>query len=153
MRTVAFILLINLLLFVPVIWGQTSDPTTVATVEREVLETQARRFQAMVDVDFETLENILSGDLTYTHTSGWMENKGEFLSSLRSQLIKYKSIQPTDIVIHIYDNTAVVTGISAMRIIYSENPLAFSIRFIEVYHKNQGNWQLVAWQASRIPDE
>ena len=153
MRVVAFILLINLLLFAPVIWGQTSDSTTDATVEHEVLETQARRFQAMIDVDFETLENILSGDLTYTHTSGWMENKGEFLSSLRSQLIKYKSIQPTDIVIHIYDNTAVVTGISAMRIIYSENPLAFSIRFIEVYHKNQGNWQLVAWQASRMPDE
>ena len=153
MRAVAFILLITLLLFAPVIWGQTSDSTTDATVEHEVLETQAHRFQAMIDVDFETLENILSGDLTYTHTSGWMENKGEFLSSLRSQLIKYKSIQPTDIVIHIYDNTAVVTGISAMRIIYSENPLAFSIRFIEVYHKNQGNWQLVAWQASRIPDE
>ena len=139
MRTVAFVLLSNHLLFAPVIWGQTSDPTTVATVEREVLETQERRFQAMIDVDVEALESILSGDLTYTHTSGWMENKGEFLSSLRSQLIKYKSIQPTDIVIHIYDNTAVVTGISAMRIIYSEDPLAFSIRFIEVYHKNRVN--------------
>jgi len=153
MRTVAFILASNLLLFAPVIWGQTSDSTTDATIESEVLETQARRFQAMIDVDLEALENILSGDLTYTHTSGWMETKGEFLSSLSSQLIKYKSIRPTDIVIRIYDNTAVVTGISAMRIIYKENLLAFSIRFIEVYQKNQGNWQLVAWQASRLPDE
>jgi hypothetical protein len=153
MRTGAFILASNLLLFAPVIWGQTSDSTTDAAVEREVLETQAHRFQAMIDVDLETLENILSGDLTYTHTSGWMENKGEFLSSLRSQLIKYKSIRPTDVVIRIYNYTAVVTGISAMRIIYKENPLAFSIRFIEVYQKNQGNWQLVAWQASRLSDE
>ena len=140
MRTVAFVLTSNLLLFALVIWGQTSDSTTDATIESEVLETQARRFQAMIDVDLEALENILSGDLTYTHTSGWMETKGEFLSSLSSQLIKYKSIRPTDIVIRIYDNTAVVTGISAMRIIYKENPLAFSIRFIEVYQKNQGNW-------------
>lgn len=153
MRTVAFILASNLLLFAPVIWGQTSDSTTDATIESEVLETQARRFQAMIDVDLQALENILSGDLTYTHTSGWMETKGEFLSSLSSQLIKYKSIRPTDIVIRIYDNTAVVTGISAMRIIYKENPLAFSIRFIEVYQKNHGNWQMVAWQASRLPDE
>lgn len=153
MRTVAFILTSNLLLFAPVIWGQTSESTTDAAVEREVLETQAHRFQAMIDVDLEALENILSGDLTYTHTSGWMETKGEFLSSLGSQLIKYKSIRPTDTVIRIYDNTAVVTGISAMRIIYKEKPLAFSIRFIEVYQKNQGNWQLVAWQASRLPDE
>ena len=153
MRTVAFILTSNLLLRAPVIWGQTSDSTTDAAVEREVLETQAHRFQAMIDVDLEALENILSGDLTYTHTSGWMETKGEFLSSLSSQLIKYKSIRPTDMVTRIYDNTSVVTGISAMRIIYKENPLAFSIRFIEVYQKNQGNWQLVAWQASRLSDE
>ena len=153
MRVIASIFTIGLVLCAPVIWGQTSDSPAGTVAEREVLETQTRRFQAMMDVDLEALDTILSGELTYTHTSGHMETKGEFLSSLRSQSITYESIKPTDINIHISDSTAVVTGISAMRIIFRESPLAFSIRFIEVYQKNDGNWQLVAWQATRLPRE
>ena len=127
MRVIALIFTIGLVLFMPVIWGQTSDSPAGAVAEGEVLETQTRRFQAMMDVDVEALDTILSGELTYTHTSGHMETKGEFLSSLRSQSITYESIKPTDINIRIYDSTAVVTGISAMRIIFREIPLAFSI--------------------------
>ena len=103
------------------------------TVERQVLEVQAGRFQAMIDVDIEELEVILSDNLTYTHTSGQIETKGEFLTSLRSREITYESIKPQEIKIRIYDNTAVVTGISAMRISVGEQQLSFSIRFIEVY--------------------
>ena len=134
------------------IWGQTSDSATGSVVEREVLETRTRRFQAMMNVDLEALDTTLSGELTYTRTSGRMETKEEFLSSLRSQSITYKSIKPTDINIRIYDSTAVVTGISAMSIVFRDNPMAFSIRFIEVYHENAGNLQLVAWQAIGLPE-
>ncbi len=152
MRVVAFIFTIGLVLFVPVIWGQTSDSPTGTVVEREVLETQTRRFQAMMDVDIEELDVILSDDLTYTHTSGDIETKVEFLTSLQSQAIKYESIKPQETKIRIYGTSAVVTGISAMRISLGEQRLSFSIRFIEVYQKNDANWQLVAWQSTRLPE-
>ncbi len=152
MRVVAFIFTIGLVLFVPVIWGQTSDSPTGTVVEREVLETQTRRFQAMMDVDIEELDVILSDDLTYTHTSGDIETKVEFLTSLQSQAITYESIKPQETNIRIYGTSAVVTGISAMRISLGEQRLSFSIRFIEVYQKNDANWQLVAWQSTRLPE-
>jgi len=44
------------------------------------------------------------------------------------------------------------TGMSAMRVNAREQQLSFSIRFIEVYQKNDGSWQLVAWQSARLPE-
>ena len=47
----------------------------------------------------------------------------------------------------------VVTGISTTKIVLEVAPLTLSIRFIEVYQENQVSRQLLAWQASRIPNE
>ena len=149
-RAVIILVMTSLLLLTLVVSGKEPDSAREEAIERQVLEVQAGRFQAMIDVDIEELDVILSDDLTYTHTSGQIETKGEFLTSLRSQEITYESIKPQEIKIRIYDNTAVVTGISAMRISVQEQQLSFSIRFIEVYQKSDANWQLVAWQSTRL---
>ena len=152
MRAVVISIITGLLLLALAVSLKESDSARGTAVERQVLEVQAGRFQAMIDIDIEELDVILSDDLTYTHTSGQIETKGEFLTSLRSREITYESIKPHEIKIRIYDNTAVVTGKSAMRISVGEQQLSFSIRFIEVYQKSDANWQLVAWQSTRLPD-
>lgn len=152
MRAVVISIIGGLLLLALAVSVKEPDSARGATVEREVLEIQASRFQAMIDVDIEELDVVLSDDLTYTHTSGQIETKGEFLTSLRSREITYESIKPKEINIRIYGASAVVTGISAMRISLGEQHLSFSIRFIEVYQKNDANWQLVAWQSTRLPE-
>ncbi len=152
MRAVVISIIAGLLLLALAVSVKEPDSARGTAVERQVLEVQAGRFQAMIDVDIEELDVVLSDDLTYTHTSGQIETKGEFLTSLRSQEITYESIKPKEINIRIYGASAVVTGISAMRISLGEQRLSFSIRFIEVYQKNDANWQLVAWQSTRLPE-
>ena len=152
MRAVVILIIIGLLFLALAVSVKEPDSARETAIKRQVLEVQAGRFQAMIDVDIEELEVILSNDLTYTHTSGQIETKGEFLTSLQSQEILYESIKPQEIKIRIYDNTAVVTSISAMRISVGEQQLSFSIRFIEVYQKGDANWQLVAWQSTRLPE-
>ena len=152
MRAVVISIIAGLLLLALAVSVNEPDFARGTAVERQVLEVQADRFQAMIDVDIEELDVVLSDDLTYTHTSGQIETKGEFLTALRSQEITYESIKPQEIKIRIYDNIAVVTGISAMRISVGEQQLSFSIRFIEVYQKGDANWQLVAWQSTRLPE-
>ena len=95
MREIVLVLATGLLLLSLDILAQTSEPACGPAAENEVLETQARRFRTMIGVDLEALESILSDDLTYTHTSGRMETKEEFVSSLVSQSIIYQSIMPT----------------------------------------------------------
>ncbi len=146
------------LLFTPVILliavsvcAQQVDFQDARTLEREVLQVQAVRFQAMIDVDIAKLGSILADDLTYTHTTGQTETKAEFLSTLQSQTLRYESIEPKNVQVRIYGSTAVVTGLSEMRVTAQDQELAFAIRFIEVYGRKDGSWQLVAWQSTRLP--
>ena len=124
----------------------------LAQSKKEVLQVQASRFKAMIEVDITGLENILADDLTYTHTTGTTESKAEFLSVLRSHELEYKSIKPRDSDVRLYGSTALVTGISDMLVISDGKQLALAIRFIEVYLKSDNSWQLVAWQSTRLPD-
>lgn len=120
-----------------------------AQSQQEVLQVQANRFKAMIEIDIAELENILADDLTYTHTTGTSETKAEFLSILKSQVLEYKSIEPRDSEVCFYGGVAVVTGISDMRVVASGKELSFAIRFIEVYSSTDDSWQLVAWQSTR----
>src|SRR5688572_33306568 len=81
-----------------------------------VLEVQAQRFDAMVRSDIRRLDELLSPDLVYTHTSGSTEGKAEFLTTLRSGRLWYLSIAPSDQVVRIFGEVAVSAGRSAMRI-------------------------------------
>jgi hypothetical protein len=54
--------------------------------------------------------------------------------------------------VRISGTTAVVTGISAMKVSAGENNYEFSIRFIEVYENDEESWRLVAWQSTRLPE-
>ncbi len=152
MRAIVGLVTAGLVLLAPMVWGQQPDSARGAAVELEVLQVQASRFQAMMDANIEKLGTILADDLTYTHTTGQNETKVEFLSSLQSQKIKYESIDSKEVELRIYDSTAVVTGIAAMRVSAGEQHFSFSIRFIEVYQMRDGNWQLVAWQSTRLPE-
>ena len=117
-----------------------------------VLQVQARRFAAMIAVDTVELADILGPDLTYTHTTGQTETKAQFLATLRSRSLKYESIDPDSVQVRIHRGTAVVTGRSAMQIVVGDRALSFAIRFIEVYQWNEGRWQLLAWQSTRLPE-
>ncbi len=117
-----------------------------------VLRVQARRFAAMIAVDTVELGSILAPDLTYTHTMGETETKAQFLATLRSRWLKYESIEPDSVQVRIHRGTAVVTGRSAMQVIAGDRELSFEIRFIEVYQWNDGRWQLLAWQSTRLPE-
>jgi Domain of unknown function (DUF4440) len=152
MHIILRILAAGLMLSVPVAWGQDSVAAPRAAVERQVLDVQARRFQAIVEADVETLEDILADDLTYTHTTGKIDSKREFLDALKSRKVNYHSIEPADVLVRVYDDTALLTGLADMSVSTPERSFSFSCRFTEVYRKKNGDWQLVAWQSTRLPE-
>lgn len=112
---------------------------------------EARRFEAMLRVDVAAVAACLGEDLSYTHSSGETETKAQFLETLRSGRIKYEQIEPGDVDVRLYGQTAVVTGRSTMHTRRDGQPQTFQIRFVEVDVERGGRWQMVAWQATRLP--
>jgi ketosteroid isomerase-like protein len=118
--------------------------------EREIRELETQRFRAMERVDVAALNRILSDDLIYTHANGLQQTKSEVIGVLGSGDMKYESITPVDIRVRLYNQAAVVTGRASIKIKAEGGEQGFTICYLDVYVKQDGRWQMVAWQSSRV---
>jgi ketosteroid isomerase-like protein len=123
---------------------------TTRDAEGEIRDLEQQRFRAMEHVDVVALNRILSDDLIYTHASGLRQTKAELIGVLGSGDFKYESITTDGIRIRIYDQTAVVTGRATMKIKSGQGEQLFKLCYLDVYVKQDGRWQMVAWQSSRV---
>ena len=112
-------------------------------LKQEVLTAQSSRISAMIDADIDKLNDLLTDDLTYAHTTGWTETKTGYLETIKSGRINYISFVPKGVEIKIYGETAVLTG----KVNVNLGRTDFTIRFLEVQRKIDGIWKLAAWQS------
>jgi ketosteroid isomerase-like protein len=119
--------------------------------ESMIRELERQRFRAMERVDVATLNRILSDDLIYTHANGLQQTKAELIGVLGSGDMRYESIASGDNVrVRIFDQAAVVTGRASIKIKARGEEQSFTICYLDVYVKQDGRWQMVAWQSSRV---
>jgi ketosteroid isomerase-like protein len=102
---------------------------------------------ALLNKDSVTFSRILSDDLTYGHSIGLMQSKQELIRSVMSGQHEYKSIEPSDMKIRLYDNTAVVTAKAKVKLNSDGKPLDLSMNLLLVWVKQGNEWKLVARQA------
>lgn len=124
---------------------------TSQQAEQEIRQRETRRIEALVRGDFVALDEILSDDLTYTHASGVYESKAQIMANLRSGQVKYESLTPEDVLVRVYGTTGVVTGVARVKVQVKGEHLSLQLRFTNVYVKKGDRWQMVAWQATRLP--
>jgi hypothetical protein len=128
-------------------------PLTAQKAGDELLQTQVRRFEALIENDQIELEQLLADDLIYTHSNAQVENKQEFLSTLKSQKLIYKSVQPDELKVRLLGSVGIITG-KADIVVEQEGKInTFHLRFMDVYTKRKGRWQQVGWQSTRIPEQ
>jgi hypothetical protein len=119
--------------------------------ETAVLKADSDRFVAMLKADVAALEKLLAADLSYAHSSGAVQTKDEFVNDLKTGTLKYVSIEPRDQKVRVYGTVAVVTGGAAVHIIQRGTDQSFQLRYTNVQVLRNGAWQMVAWQATRLP--
>jgi ketosteroid isomerase-like protein len=133
--------------FVTLVGAQTKPAKT----EQEVRAVELARFEAQLKGDLDKVKLFLADELKYTHSTGKTETKEEFLKALASGL-KYLSIEPSQLDIHVYGQTSVITGQASIKIESGGQQLSFKIKYTDVYTLRDGRWQMVAWQSTRLPD-
>ena len=134
-----------------IVMASSPEPGFAQDDTEGVLQAQTQRFAAMVSGDLNELEQLLSPDLIYTHTTGTTETKAEFLTSLRLGSLSYESIVPDHAEVRIFGQAAISLGTSAMHVMSDGQEFIFSIRFLEAYVRRDGRWLLTAWQSTRLP--
>ena len=117
-----------------------------------IIALDKQRMDAMCQKDIATLDTLLADDLVYTHSSARLDTKQSLIGGMESGTTVYTAIEPSDVKAQDYGNTVVLTGAARIRVTANGNPLDFAVRFTDVYVNKGGQWQMVAWQSTRLPE-
>lgn len=124
------------------------------TLREEIMAVERKRVDAMVAEDIPTLSSTLADELTYTHSSGRFDTKASFEALIAGPGSHYRDVQYSDEeVIDLGGGTVLIRGVARimLRRDDGEEP-DYKVLFVDVYTMRDGRWQMVAWQATRIPE-
>jgi hypothetical protein len=132
--------------------GGSVASTPAELLASEVLRSDDRRYQAMVSGDLVALDRLLAPALTYTHSSAHCENKKEYLASLSSGRVRYKTAQRDEVSVRILGETAILEGHVVLSATVDGVSRRLENRFLSVWSSQDDAWQLLAWASTPIPD-
>lgn len=107
---------------------------------------------ALLSKDSITLSAILSDDITYGHSTGIVQTKAQLIRDIMSGVQDYKSIEPSDMNVRLYDNTGVVTLKLKVNVAYGGKPLNLNMNATLTWVKMNDDWKLVARQSVKLPE-
>ncbi len=120
--------------------------------EADVLRADDNRFEAMRKDDWTALAAALADDLTYVHSTARLESKAEHIANLRAGKPHYRGIAPRDRRARVFGDVGIVNGVSEMHVERDGKEQRFTVRYLAVYAKAAGQWRMIAWQSTRVPD-
>ena len=107
---------------------------------------------ALLAKDSVTLSSLLADDVTYIHSSGFVQTKSQLIRDVMSGFQDYKSIEPSDMNVRIYDNASVVTVKLKTSVIFGGKPTDLNLLVTLTWIKMNGDWKLVARESVKLPD-
>ena len=117
-----------------------------------IIELDRKRMVAMAEKDVTTLNALLADDLVYTHSSARLDTKQSLIGAMQSGATVYSSVEPSDVVAQDCGDAVVLTGVARISVASGGKPMKFGVRFTDVYAQRGGQWQMVVWQSTRLPD-
>lgn len=125
-------------------------------------EAQAKRFgaaleelreQAMRSADKEALERLLAPDLSYVHSNGSVQSRGEYIGDLTiSRKVSYRQLKLFDVAVCAWsDSLLVVGGIMDATIDKNPAPLSFKSIYTALWQRTGDAWMLTRFQGTKVP--
>src|ERR1051325_7470261 len=129
--------------------AQSQSQSERAVIE-EIRKVDRERIQAQVNADAAALDRIYADDFVGIGPSGTRRTKKDVLDDFTSGSLKFQSITTDDVLIRVYGNAAVETGLSTMRGQDAGKVVPEENRFTRVWIKQRGQWRLVANHYSNV---
>jgi len=118
--------------------------------EEELRQVEKAWAAAVEKNDLAALERFLGERLIYTHSTGVIEDKKEYLERLRKGAQRYDLIEHSSMNIRAYGDSGVVASRVRMKGISNRQPFDNQLLMLHVWIKQGGRWQLVAHQTTRL---
>jgi hypothetical protein len=105
----------------------------------------------MVDGDGELLDTLLAENASYVHTNGKRETKRQFIDAITAGRRRYRQIEiQSQELIPGGRDTWIVYGRALLEMESKNGALLFPIAYTAIHIQLDGQWQLLAMQATRV---
>ena len=116
------------------------------------LTAQADRWdKAIVGKDQAAIEANMADDFRQIDGAGNVETKTSFVLDLMAPELQIDPYTVEDFDVRLYGDVALLCGRTRMTGRYNGKPFATHYRYIDVYARRNGRWQIVSVQISKIP--
>jgi ketosteroid isomerase-like protein len=122
-----------------------------ATGAHEVLEVDRRRREACISGDVDALARIMSEDCVYVHSSGASETRAQMIGRLTSGDLVYHALDLREASVRDYGDVALVNGDLHIDVTTGGSKKDFTSRFLQVWRRTDGRWQMISWQSTLLP--
>jgi len=109
---------------------------------------QMKRFHELMVQNDTSIGQYIDDSLSYGHSSGWVENKTDFVSDLKSR-IDYHSIKEDSIIARVHGKLANVRFVGVYDSTLDGKRAEIRLKVLEVWVKKKKGWKLFARQAVR----
>ncbi|MGQ7856760.1 nuclear transport factor 2 family protein [Pedobacter sp. WC2501] len=115
---------------------------------------EMNRSKAMISKELEVLNKIFSGDLSYGHSSGLIDNKTEMLDKISNGVYVYYNIETKVLSAMLSgNNLLIIMGNVEIDVSLSGKHRIMDSVYVGVYKKNEDNWEFIAHQTGLIKDK
>ena len=119
--------------------------------KQEIINLSKENWQWMADTNIDKLATLFHDKSKFVHMSGtW--NKTRELDIIKTGEIWYKKADVHDMVVEIFDNTAVIWNRITLTAVVRGNDAVTQFTVTEVYKKLGGDWKLLALTFSSVRD-
>ena len=118
---------------------QTIDPamTAIEAVNERIEE-------AVVSKDLASLDALYADDFMFTHGTGLVQTKRQWLDALRSDETRFLSRQLDSTSIELHPEIAIVTGRLLVCRQSEAGEVRYGLQYVRVYSMKTGLWQLIS---------
>ena len=121
-------------------------------VHKQIENLEMEWRQAQVDNNVAVIDHLLADDYVGISANGTIETKSQTIAQRKAGTIRIKALDLDDMKIRLYGDTAVVTSTAELQGVNGESNISGKYRYTRVYNRRLGQWKIVSFEASRIPD-
>ena len=114
-------------------------------------QADARRCAATIAKDAATLRELFGDDLLYVHSSATAEDKALYIERACTGFYDYRGITQIRREFRMFGDMALVDGDARIQVVVKSGAKDFVTRYLQVWARRNGSWQMVSWQSTPVP--
>ena len=107
--------------------------------------------RALVRKDTFRLKMLLSDEVHYYHSNGWLQSKSEIIEDLYNGKLSYKKLEPSDQAYHMVGtNLAEASMTLEVDAVMNEKPIKLNLNVVQMWGWKNNRWELISRLSKRV---